>query len=139
MLEEHAKYASQLQVYEVDMGHISSIRAFCNALVAKGDKIKMLVLCPGCNYYSLTERTEDELEYSFGTMYAANFLITMLVLPIMQRSTPGVVLCLLPSSPKSSNYATHQTINLHLVSSVCLSDMCPFEVNLHISRCEASS
>ena len=84
--EHGAQCISKLQLFDVDMSHIQSVRSFCDMLVAKRLQLRLLILCPGYNYLTpLKQETHEHLDYSFTSIFMAHFLITVLLLPELKR------------------------------------------------------
>lgn len=116
LVDEVGPGASEnLQVHDVDMTHLSSVRVFCEQILAQTVRIRLVVLCPGFSYFPDTAATEDGLDCSFAASYLAQFLITLSAMPDVKRSTPALVLCLLPSSPYRGSSPAYHGVDLHMV------------------------
>lgn len=107
--------ANNLRVYDVDMTHLTSVRIFCEQVTAQVIRLRLLVLCPGFSYFPASAATDDGLDCSFSASYLAQFLITMSAMPDVKRSTPSLVLCLLPSSPYRDSSPAFHGVDLHMV------------------------
>ncbi|KNE63002.1 hypothetical protein AMAG_08174 [Allomyces macrogynus ATCC 38327] len=85
-----AEHDAQLDFIELDLGSLSQVASAARSVVAKGEKIDVLVnnagimMCP----YRLTQ---DGLESQFGTNHMGHFVFTMLVLPVIPKKTGRIV------------------------------------------------
>jgi hypothetical protein len=110
-----AKITPNLTICDVDLGNITSARCFCEMVTTKRLPIRLLILCGGYNHYPPSAMTEDEIEYSFGTSYAAQFFITLSLVPGMKLLGPGLVLFLLPSSPYTQPPQLSSAVDMQMV------------------------
>jgi NAD(P)-dependent dehydrogenase (short-subunit alcohol dehydrogenase family) len=74
----------QIEVMELDLGSMASIRAFSEAFLAKHSRIDLLINNAGvmaCPY----GETADGLEMQFGTNHIGHFLMTNLLMPAILK------------------------------------------------------
>lgn len=74
----------KIEVMELDLGSMDSIRAFADAFLARYDRIDLLINNAGvmaCPY----GETADGLEMQFGTNHIGHFLMTNLLMPTILK------------------------------------------------------
>jgi NAD(P)-dependent dehydrogenase (short-subunit alcohol dehydrogenase family) len=75
---------NQIEVMELDLGSMASIRAFAEAFLARHSRIDLLINNAGvmaCPY----GKTADGLEMQFGTNHIGHFLMTNLLMPAILK------------------------------------------------------
>lgn len=83
--EIEAESSRRVEVERLDLASLQSVRDCAEALRAKEDKIDILVnnagvmMCP--NY-----KTEEGFDMQFGTNHLGHFLLTELLLPLIEKS-----------------------------------------------------
>ena len=83
-----AATGGEVLVEELDLASLASVRDCAAKLVVTLDKIHILVNNAGVMACPLT-RTEDGFEMQMGTNHLGPFLLTSLLLPLLQRAAPG--------------------------------------------------
>ncbi|EZA58809.1 Retinol dehydrogenase [Ooceraea biroi] len=78
----------ELAIYQLDLSSLTSIRECAKNLLAKESAIHLLINNAGI-LTTKQERTEDGFELQLQTNYIGPFLLTLLLLPKIQSSTPG--------------------------------------------------
>ena len=82
---------AQLELYEVDLASLASIRAFTDAYLATHDAIDVLINNAGVMCCPLG-RTADGFELQFGTNHLGHFLLTNRLLPAIRKGdAPRIV------------------------------------------------
>jgi NAD(P)-dependent dehydrogenase (short-subunit alcohol dehydrogenase family) len=82
---------ARLEMYEVDLADLASIRHFAEAYLADHETIDVLVNNAGVMCCPLA-RTADGFEMQFGTNHLGHFLLTNLLLPAIARgNSPRIV------------------------------------------------
>jgi NAD(P)-dependent dehydrogenase (short-subunit alcohol dehydrogenase family) len=76
---------SKVRFVQLDLASLRSIRAFAERLSAE-PRIDLLVNNAGVMSIPQREMTEDGFEKQFGTNYLGPFALTLLLLPLLQRS-----------------------------------------------------
>ena len=69
---------------KLDTSSLASVRAFCEAIAASGEKIHAIVNNAGITAMGNTGFTEDGFELVFATNYLGHFMLTNLLLPCME-------------------------------------------------------
>ncbi|XP_072748734.1 retinol dehydrogenase 11-like isoform X1 [Anoplolepis gracilipes] len=85
---EYQSIAGQLAIYSLDLSSLESVRKCAKNLLAKEAAIHILVNNAGVSMYPY-EKTEDGIEMTLQTNHLGHFLLTLLLLPKMQSSSPG--------------------------------------------------
>lgn len=80
--------AGSIEVMELDLANLASVRAFANELLARHPKIKGLVNNAGV-MNTPAGKTKDGFETQFGTNHLGHFLLTELLLPALERGAPS--------------------------------------------------
>ncbi|KAK9687758.1 short chain dehydrogenase [Popillia japonica] len=78
----------KLRLVELNLSSLKSIRECCSKLLHNYDRIDLLINNAGimsCPY----GKTEDGFEIQFGTNHLGHFLLTLLLLPRIMKSTPA--------------------------------------------------
>ncbi|KNE61944.1 hypothetical protein AMAG_07211 [Allomyces macrogynus ATCC 38327] len=85
-----ATHDPQLEFLELDLGSLMQVAGAARAVVAKGEKIDVLINNAGIMAvpYRLTV---DGLESQFGTNHIGHFVFTMLIFPLIPKSTGRIV------------------------------------------------
>ncbi len=81
---------ANVEVEELELGSIASIRAFAERFNAKHDRLNILVNNAGvmaCPF----EKTSDGFEMQFGTNHLGHFLMTGLLVPALIKGAPARV------------------------------------------------
>jgi NAD(P)-dependent dehydrogenase (short-subunit alcohol dehydrogenase family) len=79
-----------VEVEELELGSLASVRAFADRLLARHDALQILVnnagvmACPSA-------KTQDGFEMQFGTNHLGHFLMTALLAPALLRGAPARV------------------------------------------------
>ena len=79
--------AADLEVMEIDLSSLQSVRAFVNAYLSKHDRLDVLINNAGVMMPPYT-KTEDGFELQFEANYLGHFLLTGLLLDTLLK-TPG--------------------------------------------------
>ena len=81
-----------IEVLELDLASLASVRRFAETFLAKYDRLDGLVNNAGV---ALTPegRTEDGFDTQFGVNHLGHFLLTELLLETLQASAPSRVVC----------------------------------------------
>jgi NAD(P)-dependent dehydrogenase (short-subunit alcohol dehydrogenase family) len=77
-----------IEVAELELGSLASIRAFADRFLARHDALQILVNNAGvmaCPF----EKTSDGFELQFGTNHLGHFLMTGLIAPALLRGAPA--------------------------------------------------
>ena len=74
----------------VDLSSLKSVKAFCEAFLAKFDRLDSLMLNAGIMHPPFT-LTEDGLESQFAVNHLAHFYMTKLLLPLVKASAPATI------------------------------------------------
>ncbi|MDG2304614.1 MAG: SDR family NAD(P)-dependent oxidoreductase [Candidatus Binatia bacterium] len=83
--------AAKLEIHEVDLADIASIRAFTDAYLEGHDAIDVLINNAGVMCCPLS-RTADGFEMQFGTNHLGHFVLTNRLLPaILRGNAPRIV------------------------------------------------
>jgi NAD(P)-dependent dehydrogenase (short-subunit alcohol dehydrogenase family) len=77
-----------VEVMELDLASLASVRRFAEASLAKYDRLDGLVNNAGV-MHTPEGRTEDGFETQFGINYVGHFLLTELLLDILKASAPA--------------------------------------------------
>lgn len=105
------EHLGQLQITELDLGSLKSIRTCAQTLLKTERTIDLLVnnagimMCP-------EGKTKDGFELQFGTNHLGPFLLTMLLLPKICQSEKGKIINVSSVAHKSKfvDVATHQRL-----------------------------
>jgi NAD(P)-dependent dehydrogenase (short-subunit alcohol dehydrogenase family) len=94
-LEDAARSSGQaaprLEVMELDLNSLASVRAFASAWIARGLPLHVLVNNAGIFAMSAPRATTaDGFEAHLGTNHLGHFLLTLLLLPSMKNSAAKV-------------------------------------------------
>ena len=84
--------SGSVEIMELDLGSLDSVRAFAEAFTAKYDRLDGLANNAG----GMTTRystTPDGFEWSFGVNYLGPFLLTELLLDMLKASAPSRIAC----------------------------------------------
>ena len=69
----------------LDTSSLASVRAFAGRIIVSGEKVDALVNNAGISPMGNTGVTEDGFELVFATNYLGHFLLTQLLLPVMEE------------------------------------------------------
>lgn len=84
---------AQVEVMQIDLGSFASIRQFAEAYRARG--LPLHILINNAGYIGLDKQihfTSEGFETEFGTNHVGHFLLTNLLLPVLQASAPARVI-----------------------------------------------
>jgi len=81
----------QIRVLPLDLGSFSSIRAFVTKVSEFFSRIDVLVNNAG-TFVMDKSKTEDNLEMTMGVNYFGTFLLTNLLLPLLEKSADGRII-----------------------------------------------
>lgn len=81
-----------VEIMELDLASLASVRRFAQAFLAKYDRLDGLVNNAGV-MYSPKGKTEDGFETQFGINYLGHFLLTELLLDTLKASAPSRIVC----------------------------------------------
>ena len=81
-----------VEVMELDLASLASVRRFSEAFLAKYDRLDGLVNNAGV-MYPPKGKTEDGFETQFGINYLGHFLLTELLLDTLKASAPSRIVC----------------------------------------------
>lgn len=87
--------AAQVEVAELDLASLASVRRFAQEFLARG--LPLHVLINNAGYYNMDKErqlTADGFEKHFGTNHLGHFLLTNLLLDKLQQSAPARVVVL---------------------------------------------
>jgi retinol dehydrogenase-12 len=87
--------AAQIDVAELDLAALGSVRRFAQEFLARG--LPLHVLINNAGYYNMDsarQLTADGFERHFGTNHLGHFLLTLLLLDKLQQSAPARVVVL---------------------------------------------
>ena len=76
---------AQLELMEIDLASLSSVRSFAKDYKAKFDKLDILVNNAGVMMTPF-QKTEDGLELQMAANYFGHFLLTGLLIPVLEKS-----------------------------------------------------
>lgn len=82
----------KVEVMELDLGSLSSVRAFADAFLSRHSRLDGLVNNAGV-MNTPQGRTADGFETQFGTNHLGHFLLTELLLDALKASAPSRVVC----------------------------------------------
>jgi len=80
-------FRGSVEIMELDLASLTSVRRFAEAFLAKYDRLDGLVNNAGV-MYSPKGKTEDGFETQFGINYLGHFLLTELLLDTLKASAP---------------------------------------------------
>lgn len=86
--DEYQSNAGELGTYSLDLSSLKSVRDCAKNLLTKEATIHILVNNAGVAMIPY-EKTKDGIEMTFQTNHLSHFLLTLLLLPKMQSSSPG--------------------------------------------------
>ena len=81
-----------VEIMELDLASLASVRRFAEAFPAKYDRLDGLVNNAGV-MHTPEGRTEDGFETQFGINYLGHFLLTELLLDTLKASAPARIVC----------------------------------------------
>jgi NAD(P)-dependent dehydrogenase (short-subunit alcohol dehydrogenase family) len=81
-----------VEIMELDLASLNSVRRFAQAFLSKYDRLGGLVNNAGV-MYSPKGKTEDGFETQFGINYLGHFLLTELLLDTLKASAPSRIVC----------------------------------------------
>jgi NAD(P)-dependent dehydrogenase (short-subunit alcohol dehydrogenase family) len=84
---------SEIEVEELELASLASIRAFADRFLDRHDALQILVNNAGvmaCPH----QKTADGFELQFGTNHLGHFLLTCLITPPLLKGAPSRVVCL---------------------------------------------
>ena len=78
-------------VQKMDLASLKSVKEGCDQLGSSLDKIDVLINNAGVLLFGKTPemRTEDGFEMQIGTNHFGHFLLTNLLMPLIQKAAPG--------------------------------------------------
>jgi NAD(P)-dependent dehydrogenase (short-subunit alcohol dehydrogenase family) len=79
---------ARIEVAELDLAKLASVRAFATALLARNEVLHGLVNNAGV-MNTPQSKTHDGFEMQFGTNHLGHFLLTELLLPALQKGAPS--------------------------------------------------
>jgi NAD(P)-dependent dehydrogenase (short-subunit alcohol dehydrogenase family) len=91
-----------VEVMEMELGSLASIRRFAESFLAKHDRLDLLINNAGvmaCPYME----TQDGFEMQFGTNHLGHFLMTNLLAPALIKAAPSRVVALSSRGHHMSN------------------------------------
>ena len=88
-----------VEVMELDLASLASVRRFAEAFIAKYDRLDGLVNNAGV-MASPEGKTEDGFETQFGTNHLGHFLLTELLLDTLRASAPSPHRMCIKRSPR---------------------------------------
>ena len=84
---------AELEFMALDLNSLKSVRAFANNYSEKYDRLDLLINNAGIMYPPFT-KTEDGFESTFGVNHLGHFLLTNLLLPIVQKTKDSRIVTL---------------------------------------------
>jgi NAD(P)-dependent dehydrogenase (short-subunit alcohol dehydrogenase family) len=94
--------AADLEVAELDLTSLASVRAFATAFLARHDRIDLLINNAGV-MATPRGRTAEGFELQFGTNHLGHFLLTALLAPAVLAATPARIINLSSAGHHSSD------------------------------------
>jgi NAD(P)-dependent dehydrogenase (short-subunit alcohol dehydrogenase family) len=82
-----------LEIRQLELGSLASVRAFAEGFLAKHDRLDLLILNAGVMACPYT-KTEDGFELQFGTNHLGHFLLATLLAPALVAAAPSRVISL---------------------------------------------
>ncbi|XP_043270397.1 uncharacterized protein [Venturia canescens] len=100
----------ELEVCELDLSSFSSIRSCAKKLLERESSINILINNAGVatRYF---DKTEDGFEYQLQVNYLGHFLFTLLLMPMLKRSTPEVKIINVSSYAHYKGFVNFDDIN----------------------------
>ncbi|MFC4508617.1 MULTISPECIES: SDR family oxidoreductase [Streptomyces] len=92
--------SDQVHLMQLDLASQVSIRAFVEAFTQRFDRLDVLVNNAGVGSPA-RKLTADGFELHFGVNHLGSFLLTTLLLPVLERSAPSRVIVVAGSAQKS--------------------------------------
>ncbi|XP_018370328.1 PREDICTED: retinol dehydrogenase 11-like [Trachymyrmex cornetzi] len=87
--DEYKNKAGELAIYSLDLRSLKSVRDCAKNLLTNEAAIHILINNAGVAIYPLYEKTEDGNETTLQVNHLGHFLLTLLLLPKMQKSSPN--------------------------------------------------
>jgi len=84
--------SGSVEIMELDLASLASVRRFAEAFLAKYDRLDGLVNNAGV-MHTPEGRTKDGFETQFGINYLGHFLLTELLLDTLKASAPARIVC----------------------------------------------
>ncbi|XP_064600612.1 retinol dehydrogenase 11-like [Liolophura sinensis] len=81
----------------VDLSSLRSVRNFADSVIRTENRLDILVNNAGTSG-KITALTEDGLDFTYATNYLGPFLMTNLLLDLLQKSSPSRIVCLTSSA-----------------------------------------
>lgn len=81
-----------IEVMEMNLASLSSVRSFAESFLAKYDRLDGLVNNAGIMMVP-QNKTEDGFEMQIGTNHLGHFLLTELLLDVLKKSAPSRIVC----------------------------------------------
>lgn len=82
-----------VEIMELDLGSLTSVRKFAKAFLDKFDRLDGLVNNAGVMAPSSRGLTEDGFETQIGVNHLGHFLLTELLLDTLKKSAPSRIIC----------------------------------------------
>ncbi|KYQ55823.1 Retinol dehydrogenase 12 [Trachymyrmex zeteki] len=87
--DEYKNNAGELAIYSLDLSSLKSVRDCAKNLLTNEAAIHILINNAGVAAYPSYEKTEDGNETTLQVNHLGHFLLTLLLLPKMQKSSPN--------------------------------------------------
>ncbi|KAJ3612927.1 hypothetical protein NHX12_019184 [Muraenolepis orangiensis] len=110
ILSVTSAHSRQLVVKHLDLASLTSVHAFCQAIIEEEPRIDVLINNAGV-YQCPYSRTEDGFEMQFGVNHLGHFLLTNLLLDRLKGSAPSRVVVV------SSKLYKHGQVNFEDLNS----------------------
>lgn len=85
----HKSLRGSVDIMELDLASLASVRRFVDAFLAKYNRLDGLVNNAGLAFGQEGQKTEDGFDLQFGVNHLGHFLLTELLLDILKKSTPS--------------------------------------------------